>query len=67
MPRKVGIHDFACKQRKAVDAVAKPRHDGSAHVLHLSPAWTVLAQPRCSVHRAFVQIATIVPAFGQMR
>jgi hypothetical protein len=33
-----------------VDAVAKARHDGTAHVLHISPSWTILAQPRRSIH-----------------
>jgi hypothetical protein len=34
-----------------VDAVTTPRHDGTAHVLHISPSWTMLAQFRSETHR----------------
>jgi hypothetical protein len=36
--------------RQSVDAVAKPRHDGTDHVLHISPSRTILAQPLHSTH-----------------
>jgi hypothetical protein len=40
------VQCMRARAKKAVDAVAKPRHDGLAYVPHMSLSWTILAQPR---------------------